>query len=336
MKFLSLYRIFFLRNLVVLLFLILLIFGCTLNNSNTYLEVRNHSMLWLLARITVAVSPIYILIAISNGILVKKLFLKKKYKLFFPLFIIYWCCFHYFLAWYYKSAHLDRITAISTLVALVLGIGIYSLHLWIMKSMTQGTKDMMNVTSELSFLKQQLNPHFLLNAMNNLYGESLSNPGNLPQRILNLSGMLRYQIEATRQDLVLLIQEIEFIKKYIHYYTFRNERLQVTQHYDENVEGIQIPPLLFLSLVENAIKFSSETTTPSISLDLKINGKYLFFSLENNFLISGSRAEGTGIGIENLKRRLEVYGVKHELEYVRKKDLFTIKLKIWGLSTAAL
>jgi sensor histidine kinase YesM len=336
MKFLRLYQIFFLRNLLVLVFLILLIFACTLSNPSVYLEGKNNNKLWLLMMIFVSLIPIHVIIAISNSLLVKKLFLSKKYKLFVPLFILYWLCGHYFLAWYYKLAHLDSITALSTFLTLFLGIGIYSLHLSIMGSITQGKKDMMNVTSELSFLKQQLNPHFLLNAMNNLYGESLSTPQNLPQRILNLSGMLRYQIEATKRDLVLLTEEIEFIKKYIHYYTFRNELLQVTQHYDDNIEDIQIPPLLLLSLVENAVKFSAETPLPVISLDLKMNGKQLLLSLENNFLASGSSAEGTGIGIENLKRRLEVYALKHELECVKGKDIFTIKLKIWGLSTAAL
>ena len=293
-------------------------------------------MIWIMAKIAVAVVPIHIMIAISNSILIRKLFLTGKYRLFFPLFIMYWYLCHNILTWYYKSANLDRITAISTMVALILGIGIYSLHMWIIKIITQGTKDMINVTSELSFLKQQLNPHFLLNAMNNLYGESLSSPENLPQRILNLSGMLRYQIEATSQDEVPLVQEIEFIKKYIHYYTFRNDRLMVTQQYDNNLDAIQIPPLLLFSLIENAVKFSAETTTPAISVNLKITEKNLFLTVENNFLVSGSSAEGTRIGIDNLKRRLEVYGFKHELKYFRKKDLFTIKLKIWELSTAAL
>ncbi|MCD0456402.1 histidine kinase [Chryseobacterium sp. LC2016-27] len=334
MKLLRLYQLFFLRNLVVLLFLILIIFACTLSNPS--LKDKDDSLPWLLMMIFVAVMPVHVIIAISNSLLVKKFFLSKKYKLFVPLFILYWFCAHYFLTWYYKLLHVDRITAISTLLTLILGIGIYSLHLSIMESIKQGRKDMMNVTSELSFLKQQLNPHFLLNAMNNLYGESLSAPQNLPQRILNLSGMLRYQIEATKRDLVLLTEEIEFIKKYIHYYTFRNELLKVTQHYEDNIEDIQIPPLLLLSLVENAVKFSAETPLPAISLDLKINGNSLLLLLENNFLESGSSAEGTGIGIENLKRRLEVYALKHELECVKRKDIFTIKLKIWGLSTAAL
>jgi LytS/YehU family sensor histidine kinase len=208
------------------------------------------------------------------------------------------------------------------------------MHAMVMKKVSQTDKDIINFKSELSFLKQQLNPHFLLNAMNNLYGESLSEPEKLPDRILNLSDMLRYQIEATKKDYVLVDEELDFIKKYIDYYSFRSERLAVTQNYEGVFDNIEIPPLFFLPLVENAVKFSGETAEPFINIDLKVKCQNLSFTIKNNYLDSGSRLSSTGIGIENLKRRLEVYGLKHELSCKKEKNIFTVKLNIWHLPTA--
>lgn len=212
----------------------------------------------------------------------------------------------------------------------------YFIHVVITKKIMDADKDIMNFKSEVSFLKQQLNPHFLLNAMNNLYGEALSEPDKVPDRILNLSDMLRYQIEATKKDYVLVEEEIAFVKKYIEYYTFRNNRLNVTQNFDGNFDEIEIPPLFFLPLVENAVKFSSETAEPFIIIDLQVKSRNLTFTIKNNFIDSGSRLSSTGIGIENLKRRLEVYRLRHDLSCKKEKNMFVVKLSIWHLPTAVL
>ena len=148
--------------------------------------------------------------------------------------------------------------------------------------------------------------------------------------------MLRYQIQATKKDYVLLNEEIAFVEKYLEYYTFRNERLAIAKNYEGSFDAIEIPPLFFLPLFENAIKFSGETEAPFIVADLKFKCKSLSFTLKNNFLNAGSRLSSTGIGIENLKRRLEVYGLKHELICKKESEIFVIKLKIWNLPTAAL
>ena len=211
----------------------------------------------------------------------------------------------------------------------------YFLHFWILRNITESQKEIMTIESELVFLKQQLNPHFLLNVMNNLYGESLAVPESVPDRILNVSDLLRYQIEATKKDIVPLEEEIAFIKKYIAYYTFSNERLTIEQTYLGNFDRIKIPPLFFLPLMENAVKFSGETSRPYIHLSLNVSDRDLTFSMQNNFLAEGSRTKGTGIGIGNLKRRLEVYGINHKLTCERDSSEFKIQLKLWELPTVA-
>lgn len=145
---------------------------------------------------------------------------------------------------------------------------------------------------------------------------------------------MRYQIEATKKDFVFVAEEIDFIKKYIEYYTFRNERLSVTQNYEGTFDSIEIPPLFFLPLVENAVKFSGETSNPFIVIDLKVKNQNLSFTLKNNYLETGSRLSSTGIGIENLKRRLEVYGLRHELTCKKENNTFSVTLNIWHLPIA--
>ena len=278
----------------------------------------------------------YVGVAFSNIFIINKFLLRKKYRVFWVLFILYWIFFYSLMTNYFLYAGLGKMKTLSIISLIFNGTCLYFLHLGIMKKVSQTDKDIMNFKSELSFLKQQLNPHFLLNAMNNLYGESLSDPDKLPDRILNLADMLRYQIEASKKDYVLLEEEIAFIKKYIEYYTFQNERLVVTQQYEGDFDTIDIPPLFFLPLVEKAVKFSAETPEPFIAIDLKVKCQNLSFTLKNNYLESGSRLSSTGIGIENLKRRLEVYGLRHELSCKKEKSTFIVKLKIWHLPTAVL
>ena len=332
MKILKIYQNFFLRNIIVNAFIIVVILACVYDEIK--LDGRDWS--YMLSKIAVGYLPCIIWVTIFNVFIIRPFLFKRKLKTFFTLFVIYWTSFYFFMNWFFPLVGLGNFKTLQILSLIINGMFFYFIHVVITKKIRDADKDIMNFKSELSFLKQQLNPHFLLNAMNNLYGESLSDPDKLPDRILNLSDMLRYQIEATKKDYVFLEEEIAFIKKYIEYYTFQNERLVVTQHFEGDYDNIDIPPLFFLPLVENAVKFSAETPKPFINVDLKVKCNQLSFTLKNNYLESGSRLSSTGIGIENLKRRLEVYGLRHELNCKKEKNIFIVKLKIWHLPTAVL
>ena len=332
MTILKFYQNFFLRNLIINLIIFGIIFVCVYDE----IKLDGHSLTYMLEKISLGYFPCIIWVTVFNLFIIKPFLFQKKIKIFFFLFIVYWTCFYFFMNWFFPLAGLGKFRTLSILSLVLNGTAFYFLHIVIMKKVSQTDKDIIKFRSELSFLKQQLNPHFLLNAMNNLYGESLAEPDKLPDRILNLSDMLRYQIEATKKDYVLLEEEIAFIKKYIEYSTFQNERLLVTRNFEGDFDPVEIPPLFFLPLVENAVKFSAETSEPYIIIDLKVKFGNLSFTLKNNFLESGSRLSSTGIGIENLKRRLEVYGLRHELSCKKEKNTFIVKLNIWHLPTAVL
>lgn len=330
MKILKIYQNFFLRNLIINAIIFGVIFVCVYDEFKS----KGNNGYELLENIALGYFPCIIWITTFNLVIIKPFLFKKKLLLFFLLLILYWTAFYFFMSWYFPFVGLGKFKTLSIVSLVINGIVFFFLHVVITQKVSQTDKDIINFKSELSFLKQQLNPHFLLNAMNNLYGESLAEPDKLPDRIQNIADMLRYQIEATKKDLVSLTEEVEFVQKYIEYYTFRNERLAITQNYIGTIENIEIPPLFFLPLVENAVKFSAETEKPFLDLELEIKNKKLSFTLTNNFLEKGSRLSSTGIGIENLRRRLEVYGLKHELSCEKNNDVFTIKLNIWDLPTA--
>ncbi|QLC64773.1 histidine kinase [Flavobacterium sp. LPB0248] len=336
MKLMNIYRNFWLRNLIVLAFFIVLIFFCVCADDTDHAIFKKFGHLSVFFKIVVGVLPIYVLQTISNVVLVKELFIKKKYRLFILAYILYWFLGHKFLGWYFALNEIGSFSLISTLAAIINGLGIYFLHLYILRNIKKGRKELLNTQLELALLKEQLNPHFLLNAMNNLYGEALSVPENVAERILNLSKLLRYQVEASRKDLVILSEEINFLKRYADYYKFRNDRLAVTQSYAGPQDKVLVPPLLFMSLLENAVKFSSQTDKPCIDFEIRVHCDNLSFKIKNNYPDEQGQNKGTGIGLLNLKRRLEVYEYKHELAYYREDDLFIVKLNIWGLSTAVL
>lgn len=325
----KIYQNFFLRNIIINTLVYLVILACVYDE----IKLEGHGWTYIVSKVAVGYFPCIIWVTCFNTFIIKPFLFRKKVKLFFFLLVVYWTTFYYFMNWFFPNVGLGNLKTLQIVSLITNGTLFYFIHILITKKMSQSDKDIMNFKSELSFLKQQLNPHFLLNAMNNLYGESLSDPDKLPDRILNLSDLLRYQIEATKKDFVFLNQETDFIRKYIDYYTFRNERLVFTQNCEGTFENFEIPPLFFLPLVENAVKFSAETPQPFIHLDLKLKCRNLTFTLKNNYLLSGSRLSSTGIGIENLKRRLEVYGLKHELSCQKGKDTFTVKLSIWNLPT---
>lgn len=326
----KIYQNFFLRNLIVNLLVYLVIVACV------YDEIKSggYTCFYIFSKVAVGYFPCIVWVTIFNIFIIKPFLFRKKFKLFLFLLVVYWTCFYFFMTWFFPNVGLGDLKTLQIVSLIINGTFFYFMHIAITKKMSRDNKDIINFKSEVSFLKQQLNPHFLLNAMNNLYGEALAEPDKVPDRILNLSDLLRYQIEASKKDYVLMEEEIAFIKKYIEYYTFRNERLAVTQNFEGLHDLIEIPPLFFLPLVENAVKFSAETEAPFINLDLKIKNRNLTFTLKNSYLESGSRLSGTGIGIENLKRRLEVYCIKHDLSCKKDKNTFTVKLSIWHLPTA--
>ncbi|WP_299670325.1 histidine kinase [uncultured Polaribacter sp.] len=183
--------------------------------------------------------------------------------------------------------------------------------------------------NELLHLQSQVNPHFFFNMLNNLYGLVDKDSEKAKELILKLSDLMRYSIYEGEKKRVSLEEEIEYLKNYIDLHKMRYHKI-INIQFDVDVDKkeYQITPLLFIILLENAFKHGVENLRENAFVYLKLTAKrnVIYFEIENNFDIEEVSKE-KGIGLKNLKRRLELaYPKKHMLTF--KKENLNYKVKL--------
>jgi len=161
--------------------------------------------------------------------------------------------------------------------------------------------------TELMHLKSQVNPHFFFNMLNNLYGLVGTDAKKAQDLILQLSDMMRYSIYEGEKDKVTLKEEVEYLKNYIALHKMRYHKSIDVKFNIDIEEDYKVLPLLFIILLENAFKHGVENLRKNayvyVSMTTKENN--IYFEIENNFDES-QLSEEPGIGLKNLKRRLEL------------------------------
>jgi len=184
--------------------------------------------------------------------------------------------------------------------------------------------------AELELLKSQINPHFLFNTLNNLYGLIVEKSDEAPEVVLKLSDMLRYTIYEGKEEFVFLKNEIVYLENYIALHKIRYQK-NVDIFFNHKTEkDLKIAPLLFIILLENAFKHGVEQLTKDayIHIDLKSNGDIVTFQIANNFE-QEKKHSNKGIGLDNLNQRLLLlYPKKHSLKIVKEKAVYKTTLKI--------
>jgi len=183
--------------------------------------------------------------------------------------------------------------------------------------------------TELLHLKSQVNPHFFFNMLNNLYGLVGKDAEKARELILKLSDMMRYSIYEGQKEEVTLAAEIEYLNNYIELHKMRyHKEIKVAFNSRVDKKGIKLMPLLFIILLENAFKHGVEKLRKDAFVTVNISAKEngVRFSVENNF-DKGTVRNSTGIGLKNLKRRLElVYPKKHQLSFSVTKEVYKAEL----------
>ncbi|WP_024993687.1 sensor histidine kinase [Phocaeicola paurosaccharolyticus] len=186
--------------------------------------------------------------------------------------------------------------------------------------------------AELAWLKNQLNPHFLFNTLNNISSLIQIDPDDAQQRISQLSDLLRYALYETNKTKVQLTDEIVFMNNYIELMSLRySSKVHIESHFFKPETPIYVPPLLYISLIENAFKHGvSATNTSSIKIDLNINENNLIFTIENSFYPKNeNNRSGSGIGLGNLKRRLElIYPGQYSFIHEQRGEIFFAQIII--------
>lgn len=211
--------------------------------------------------------------------------------------------------------------AMIAIIALVLGVStsITAIQKWQKDKQGREELEKDKVTSELSFLKAQINPHFFFNTLNNIYALTQIDVDVAGKAIHQLSRMMRYLLYDTQQGQTMLSQEIAFVKDYISLMQLRlTDVVKVTFNTPANLNDRPLAPMIFLPFVENAFKHGvSATVNSHVSILVEQKGNILDLIVKNSIINDNSVSLDTnsGIGLVNTKRRLDLlYSGKYTLD----------------------
>jgi tetratricopeptide (TPR) repeat protein len=223
----------------------------------------------------------------------------------------------------------QMIIAVGTVGVVLVGVVFFFLYRNAVQAAKNSKSELENAKKELSYLKDQTNPHFLLNALNGLYGISLLSPALISDKIAELSFLLHYQLKVSQLDKISVKDEIEFVRNYIEFIKQKTTKLRFEFEVNRVDEDRTVPPLIFFPIIENALKYSSEMPFPVVNIKWENTPEKIVLIVENNFEAVRSKISGTGVGIANLRRRLALHAYRFDFETEAKADFYVAKLTIW-------
>ncbi len=188
--------------------------------------------------------------------------------------------------------------------------------------------------AELEFLKSQINPHFLFNSLNGIYSLTMDNPEKAGEAILTLSDLLRYNLESSKNKFVTLNRELEFLDSYIQLESMRlGDNCTINLKKKGEFQSRTIAPLILMPFVENCFKhgIGTDKSNNYIHISISLEDNKLTFNTENRIASSrmNNHNESIKIGIENVKRRLEmIYPNRYKLELLSNHNLYKVQLLI--------
>ncbi len=189
-----------------------------------------------------------------------------------------------------------------------------------------------NTEAELAWLKNQLNPHFLFNTLNNISSLTQIDPDMAQDKIGQLSDLLRYALYDTKEEFVDINGELEFMQNYIDLMSLRcGPNVEITTDFSIKDTSRRIAPMLLLSPMENAFKHGVSSNKPSfIHIAISDSEGSLVFTCQNsNYPKSDKNRSGSGIGVENMKRRLQlIYPDRYQFEQTLENETYKIKIVI--------
>ena len=194
-------------------------------------------------------------------------------------------------------------------------------------------KETENLKTELLFLRSQVSPHFMFNVLNNMVALARKKSDLLEPSLIKLSSLMRYMLYETDEQKVPLEKEIDYIQSYIDLQQQRfGKNLKICTAFDNHHGGNEIEPMLLIPFVENAFKHGTGIIQDAqINIDLKEEGGILQFTVSNKYnnVANGSKDKSSGIGLNNVRRRLNLlYGRNHALLINEKDNWFTVSLQI--------
>ena len=192
-------------------------------------------------------------------------------------------------------------------------------------------RDQQRLESELQYLKAQVNPHFLFNAINSVYFLIKKDPNLAAETLIKLSDLLRFQLYDCSDEKIAIEKEIEYLNNFITLEKVRKgEKVKVQVNFQEGLSGFYISPFLLIPFIENAFKHVSNLANAEnkITIHVKRVGDELIASIENT-VEKILRNEVGGIGLKNVKRRLELlYPETHQLTFHEDAEKYCVNLSL--------
>lgn len=189
------------------------------------------------------------------------------------------------------------------------------------------------ISTELSYLKQQINPHFLFNSLNSIYSLSMSQSVKTTESILKLSSILRYMLYKSDDETIFLSDEIKIITDYIDLQRLRlTNKVKVNYTVDGDPSAYKIAPFILIPIIENAFKHGVDNINQSfIEININIKGETLYLKTANTRINIKNKKDfsSEGIGMKNIKRRLELlYPNEHLLDIEEREELYILNLEM--------
>ncbi|MNI15377.1 Sensor histidine kinase YpdA [compost metagenome] len=185
---------------------------------------------------------------------------------------------------------------------------------------------------ELNILKSQISPHFIFNTLNSMYRMAEKQDAKTPEAILNLSNLLRHILYQTKDEMIYISQEVQFLKDFISLMKLRyGDSVQIDFNIKNTEEPYQIVPLILISFLENAIKHGPERSRKDawIKIDFNIDDGILDYKVTNSVNNLAEKHQYGGLGLQNVQRRLDIYYRDcYMIDFSQNNDSYAVFLKI--------
>ena len=324
-------------------------------HAKNYLSFLFSSPFWLFA------SVYFVVFYFTSYFLIPRLYFKRKYTLYlFSILLLFIAVFYLSPfdrlmretrrfqvqqmgvkdhqgrnsanAFRYPNRPFEGIDIVS--IYLFLSIVAFSMAMQVMKRWRLTEKRAVlaeadKANAELSFLKAQINPHFLFNTLNNIYTLAVTRNENTPECIMKLSNIMRYITDDAGKDFVQVEDEIKFITDYVDLQKLRlGKKAQLTYSVSGELKNKAIAPLLLISFIENVFEHGvSKHEYSPIVIQIHASDEAISFQSENKIFKKNKRIERTSIGVANSMQRLKyLYPDKHALKINAENGQYDVSL----------
>ena len=231
----------------------------------------------------------------------------------------------------YRPFSIDIITIFIFSIVVSVAIALQIIRQWGKAELQAKQAETDKKAAELSFLKAQINPHFLFNTLNNIYWLAISQSPQTATSIVQLSNIMRYVTDDVTKEFVPLNRELDCIRDFITLQSLRlGNNMKVSFEVTGDTGNKRIAPLILMTFVENVFKYGVTTLEPAaIIIKVFADNQKLDFFCQNRIFDNQDRQDTTGIGLANTRSRLQlVYPNKHALTINTEKGFFTVQLAL--------